>query len=144
MKKLSKITATLCVAAIGASMFFACEKESTIDNTTSISNKIQKDESDIFYEYEDEPGVYYWASNSEIIDKEALPGWEDPVRENPWGWGSVTFDSYGNLTDIACQGRGTTCGYAQQSCGNYTRTGIWVVYLNPYDNMKKTYAYEFD
>jgi flagellar basal body-associated protein FliL len=45
MKKFKYIVATLFVVAIGAGIFWACQKEETTENSsiTTTSNKIQKE-----------------------------------------------------------------------------------------------------
>jgi len=142
MKKIKIIIATFCVAAIGAGIFVSCEKESINDNTlASNPNKIQKDMSDAFYEYEDEPDVYYWANDTDRIPILGLPS---PKRDKARGEGSVVFNSYGRLIDIHCQYVGNTCGDAEWEYGDATRVGIWVHYQDPYDGMQWKYAYKWD
>ena len=146
MKSLKITIATICFAIIGVGIFISCEKETVNDNPlVSNSNKIQKDMSDAFYEYVDEPGVYYWANDPERKRIEGLPGgWEDPKKINTRGEGSVEHSSYGTLIDIHCKNIGTTCGDAEQKCGDVVRTGIWVIYQDPYNGGQWAIAYKWD
>lgn len=133
MKKIKIIITTLFIAVIGASVFYACEKDLVEENNVnSNSPKIQKDFEDdfvvgngyIFYEDLSEPGHFHWADPTITI---APPEYMDVFFGDAWGEGGKEMIPGSKFASrLSCVRPGNSCGTFKESKNQTIFTGIWV------------------
>jgi hypothetical protein len=127
MKKFRLIIVALFVMAVGAGIFWACQKEDPTTNTsvTTKSKKIiHKNADNAYFFYETNPNVLY-----RLIDSVAVTLDGGLFIGDAYMKGGREYDDKGNYIGICCDYPGSNCGDVEirDDDDNILCTGLYVI-----------------